>query len=196
MQKTFRCRRRDGNQVRSQGPPQMKTADWALAISICSAALSLFTLMWNVWSKFIFPKPRLVVGFSLQGVFDQRGWHDPFLTLSITNHGPVPDIVTHSIVQVGNGIFTKRELGVIPNEFYRSQGPFSGGLPKKIEVGEEFSLRYWYGENWLTENVIRVGVVDSFNNKHWCRRSDVKGVKKTYMADKAAGKLAKQDRAS
>jgi hypothetical protein len=105
------------------------------------------------------------------------------------------------MTKITKGYFRKHQLGFInplsgfPNDFHRSKGPCSGGLPKKIEVGEDFSLQYWYGENWLSENVLRVGVVDSFNRKHWCRRSDVRRVKKTYMADKAAGKLAKEDRA-
>jgi hypothetical protein len=175
----------------------MTTADWALVISICSAALSLFALIWNIWSKFIYPKPKLIVTFTLQGILDDRGWHDPFLNLSITNHGPAPDIVTHSIVQINKGRFRKPKLGLLkplsnfPLDFNSTLGPFSGGLPKKIEVGEEFSLKYWYGKNWLEKNISRVGVVDNFNRYHWCRQSDLRRVKNEYAKDKAAGKLAK-----
>lgn len=37
------------------------TGDYALVVSLCSAGISFVSLGWNVWSKFIFPKPRLRV---------------------------------------------------------------------------------------------------------------------------------------
>jgi hypothetical protein len=175
----------------------MTTADWALVISICSAFVAMLSFIWNVWSKFIYPKPKLVVSFTLKRIMDDKGWHDSFLNLSVTNHGPVACTLTHSFVQVHNGLFRKPRIGLInplsnfPNDFETARGPFSGGLPKKIEVGEEFSLQYWYGENWLDENVLNVGVFDSFNRKHVCFRTNVRQVQKTYLKDKAAGKLAK-----
>ena len=41
----------------------MTVADWALVISICSAAVLLAGFVWNVWSKFIYPKPKVAVSF-------------------------------------------------------------------------------------------------------------------------------------
>jgi hypothetical protein len=177
----------------------MNTADWALVISICSALLSMIALAWNIWSKFIFPKPQLIVSFTLQGILDETGYHSPFLNLSITNHGPIPDIVTHSLIEYDHGLFRRPKIGLIqplanfPLNIKDTNGPFSGGLPKKIEVGHEFSPKYWYGENWLEKNILNIGVVDSFNRKHFCRRSDIKRVKKEYFKDKAAGKLEKEE---
>jgi hypothetical protein len=56
------------------------TADWALVISLCSAVVSLAGFVWNVWSKFIYPKPRVQVSFNFMtpsgGLF-QRGWSPP-----------------------------------------------------------------------------------------------------------------------
>jgi hypothetical protein len=175
----------------------MNTADWALVISICSAFVALLSFVWNVWSKFIYPKPTLVVGFTLQNILDANGLSGPFLNLSITNHGPVACTVTHSFVEIYNGLFRRARIGLInpmsnfPHDFEATHGPFSGGLPKKIEVGGQFSLHYWYGESWLDQKILCVGVVDSFNRKHRCRRSDVRRVQKEYLKDKAAGKLAK-----
>jgi hypothetical protein len=43
----------------------MQTADWALVISLCSAGVSLASFIWNVWSKFIYPKPVVQVSFQM-----------------------------------------------------------------------------------------------------------------------------------
>jgi hypothetical protein len=178
----------------------MTTADWALVISICSALVALASFIWNVWSKFIYPKPTLVVGFTLQNIMDADGEvSDPFLNLSMINHGPVACTVTHSFVEIYNGPFRRAQIGLInplsnfPNDLNTTRGPFSGGLPRKIEVGEQFSLHYWYGQSWLDEKVLRIGVLDTFNTKHVCARRYVREVKKHYLDDKAAGKLGKDE---
>jgi hypothetical protein len=69
----------------------MQTADWAFVISIFSALIALASFVWNVWSKFIYPKPRVRVHFSMVTVFHPRA-PDPdpvrVLSLSATNLGP------------------------------------------------------------------------------------------------------------
>jgi hypothetical protein len=52
----------------------MTTADWALVISILSALLSFAGFVWNVWSKFIYPKPDLRVHFSMMGFIGDGPW--------------------------------------------------------------------------------------------------------------------------
>lgn len=65
----------------------METSDWALIISLFSLLLSLAGFIWNVWSKFVFPKPRVAVSFMVMHVVgsDQR---QRFLSLDVTNFGP------------------------------------------------------------------------------------------------------------
>ena len=41
------------------------TAEYALIISITSLLLAFCSLIWNVWSKFIFPKPAISFGCNL-----------------------------------------------------------------------------------------------------------------------------------
>ncbi|WP_299500406.1 hypothetical protein [uncultured Roseobacter sp.] len=67
----------------------MTTADWAITISLASLALSIAGFIWNVWSKFIYPKARLRVGISNRIAFGE-GWdHNPeSICLSVVNHGP------------------------------------------------------------------------------------------------------------
>ena len=68
----------------------MTTADWALVISLCSAAISLAALAWNIWAKFIFPKPTVRVSFSVNRMFPDRAKVGKFLTLSATNRASSP----------------------------------------------------------------------------------------------------------
>jgi hypothetical protein len=92
----------------------MNAAEIAVGISIGSLIISIVSLVWNIWSKFIFPKPNLIVSFSLMQIFDaEHGLHSPFLNLSITNHGPIPAIISGSYITMSkgflsNGVF-KRE---------------------------------------------------------------------------------------
>jgi hypothetical protein len=173
----------------------MSTADWALVISILSAAVSFLALGWNVWSKFIYPKPALVVTFSVMNIFDENGLSDPFFNPSITNHGPIQVTLTGSYARFSRGWFARSSLGMInplsdfPHDLKSTRGPFSGGLPKKLDVGEESSLKYWHGKNWMDENPIGIGVRDSFGRLHWCSRRDIREARKHYEKDKADGKL-------
>jgi len=173
----------------------MTTADWALVISILSAGVSSLALGWNVWSKFIYPKPVLAVSFSIMNIYDEGGTSDPFFNLTITNHGPIQATVTHSYARCRRGWLARSSLGLInplshfPHDLKSTQGPFSGGLPKKLDVGEEFALKYWYGKNWIDEKPTAIGVRDSFGRVHWCGRRDVREAQKHYDKDKAAGIL-------
>ena len=38
---------------------ELTTGDWALVISLCSFVVALASFVWNVWSKFIYPKGRV-----------------------------------------------------------------------------------------------------------------------------------------
>lgn len=178
----------------------MTTADWALVISICSAAVSLAGFVWNVWSKFIYPKPDLRVHFSMMGFIGDGPWRDPFLSLSITNHGPIGCTITHAIIDIDDRAQRKKRRGLInplrdiSASIEHTDGPFTN-LPKKIDVGEEFSLRFWSGENsFLEEEVDRVGVIDTFGRHHWCACRHVKKVQAEYFKMRDAGDLPKLSR--
>ena len=51
----------------------MTTADWALAVSLCSFAVALAGFVWNVWSKFIFPKAKVRSYISIYLIIDGDG---------------------------------------------------------------------------------------------------------------------------
>ena len=65
----------------------MQTADWALVISLCSFGVSLAAFVWNVWSKFIYPKPQVQVAFRMMTIVQGGSADESILSLSATKHG-------------------------------------------------------------------------------------------------------------
>lgn len=168
----------------------MTTADWALGISMLSFAVSLAGFVWNVWSKFIYPKAKVRVSFAVN-VLIQNGVSDhEMLCLSATNFGP-GQVALHMATGRARHSRFKRLQHFILNPLHdfpamvnHTIGPFSGGLPKKLEVGESFSayfiLRH---EAFRDEPIVDVGFVDTFGRNHWAPR---KSVAKVRMAVKEA----------
>ncbi|UAL11664.1 hypothetical protein [Caulobacter segnis] len=156
----------------------MTTADWALAISLLSFCVALASFIWNVWSKFIYPKPKVEVSFGVMRSYQQGEEPSaPFLTMVITNHGPGSVKAHMAIVRGRRRFFKRRAMGVLnpihnfPFEPYTSHGPFSGGLPKAIDVGEELQLHFPFERGgFLADELERVGFVDTFGRNHWVRR--------------------------
>jgi hypothetical protein len=66
----------------------VNTAQWALVISIGSVLLSLAGFIWNVWSKFIYPKPRVRVrcSFLIMVGGDAREG-DEAIAITVVNNG-------------------------------------------------------------------------------------------------------------
>jgi hypothetical protein len=129
----------------------MQTADWALVISILSALTSLAGFIWNVWSKFIYPKPQVRVHFSMVTAVYPRRAPDPnpvrALSLAATNMGPSEVILHSALVMFQNHFFQEKRyalMNVLPQfpstTDYETEyemlggGPFAGGFPKKLMV--------------------------------------------------------------
>lgn len=178
----------------------MTTGDWAFIISLCSFAVALSSFIWNVWSKFIYPKPKVRVSFAASTIF-HPGCADhghEFLSLAATNLGP-GDVVIHSAIlrskkakwwQEWKGWYRRvyrfdfgllNPLEGFPTRMDHTVGPFSGGLPKKLTVGETFSSYFSRKVDWFENKVWGVGFSDSFGRNHWCSRQDVKKVRDTVL---------------
>ncbi|WP_146119532.1 hypothetical protein [Phyllobacterium phragmitis] len=64
-----------------------------------------------------------------------------------------------------------------PSEMNLTKGPFSGGLPKKIEVGEEFRVYFPLNHGGLRDSkIIDVGFHDTFGRYNWAPRKHVAAV--------------------
>lgn len=162
----------------------MNTADYALIVSISSACLSLLSLGWNIWSKFIYPTGRLRIVWQAITIIDQAEASDcpRYLAMNITNHGP-----SETTVQSVHGKFArpwpKRGQSALINPIHDlrmpelAMGPFAGGLPKKLAVGETFSLYFPFSANsFARDPIIRLGVSDVFGKFHGAPRKNIKAV--------------------
>jgi hypothetical protein len=158
---------------------KMQTADWALIISLGSLAISLAGFVWNVWSKFIYPKPRVRVSFSFMIAIGSNEPDFQVLVLAATNMGPTAVTLYAAITRHKKGL-RRHEISVLnplnnfPAERNSSIGPFGGGLPKKLEVGEEFSIYLTAAHDGLAkDDYDQVGFRDTFSRFHWCDKKDV-----------------------
>ncbi len=152
----------------------MKTADWALLISLLSLCLALAGFVWNVWSKFIYPKPRLIVGFQKMIIFEGGKSRQPHFNMTITNHGPIKTTVYLAVILFRSRNPFKPQNAILnpihnfPNEPYVGIGPFAGGLPYELEVGKDLRIQFPYeGDGFFANSVLRIGVTDVFGNSHW-----------------------------
>ena len=122
----------------------MQTADWALVISLCSAGVSLASFIWNVWSKFIYPKPVVQVSFQMmRSIYPAQGVvGGQVLALIATNMGPAQVTLRTAICRrrkrfpflKTRSFFLLSPIPNYPQDTELSIGPFAGGLPKKLEL--------------------------------------------------------------
>ncbi len=177
----------------------LTTADWALIISVCSLIVALAGFVWNVWSKFIYPKPKVRVGFAVKTLVMGDKTTLKVLGLDATNYGPGQVTLHNAIGRLQQshfkrlGTFITNPLHNFPMQRDHTVGPFSGGLPKKLDVGEGhssyFPLLY---EPLRDEPIVDMGFVDTFGRNHWAPRKQVSSVraavKEAYSkADDASG---------
>jgi hypothetical protein len=167
----------------------MTTADWALVISILSAAISLASFVWNIWSKFIYPKPRVRVQFSMVTILgDRHGGADDIevLTLSATNHGPIDVTLTNALIVWRKYLFSPAGFGllsVLPvapmtndvEEEFTLRGAHAGaGFPKTLVVGERYTVYLIPAHEALARGDYHdIGFSDSFNRNHWAPRRNI-----------------------
>ena len=172
----------DGLFLKQDDSVDMTTADYAFIVSLLAVVISLFALLWNVWQKFIFVKPELQVSFGIFQVFlptvgdKMTPSGQRLLNLSATNMGPGP-VTIYMCVGRGKRRWLKRpSLGMLnpihgdpTSSAPTSQGPFSAGLPAKIDAGEMKSFYFPFTrESFLADELGRIGVVDTYGRYRWC----------------------------
>jgi len=176
----------------------MTAPDYALIISLFSIVISIGALLWNIWQKFIFVKPTLQVSFGLWHVMQHtsadvltRSGHR-LLVLTVTNMGPGVVVLSACIGKPKAHWWTRgRLLGTInpihndpadPNAV--SIGPFSAGLPTKIDAGDVKSFYFPYAKDcFLSEGLARVGINDTYQRNTWCRGRDIHKANRAYRRD-------------
>lgn len=159
----------------------MTTADYALVVSLCSAFIALASFGWNVWSKFIYPQPRLVVATSISLMFQGGVSSHRHVSLAFTNHGPGEITVHIAEISGRTRWWQARHWAIVPaiDNFpvqpYTSNGVFGGNLPKRLAVGESHTLRFPFEPNtFLALPLDRIGVQDSFGRHHWAPKNQLR----------------------
>jgi hypothetical protein len=65
-----------------------------------------------------------------------------------------------------------------------SIGPFSAGLPTKIDAGDVKSFYFPYANDcFLSEGLARVGINDTYQRNTWCRGRDMHKANRAYRRD-------------
>jgi hypothetical protein len=176
----------------------MSTADYALIVSISSAFIAVASLFWNVWQKYIIVKPQVQVGFGVYHILEPTESPDiarpgrEVLSLNVTNMGPGP-VIIHAIIgrtRRWSWRWKRRFQYGLLNPIHGDPtsrtpvgiGPFGGGLPAKLDAGEVKCLYFPHTKDgFLKDGLNRVGVVDTYGCKSWCRRRDMKRVNSDFQ---------------
>jgi len=182
----------------------MTTADWAIIISLVSAVFAIASFVWNIWEKFIYPKPKLSVRLSLVISMDMDEkstlCNPEALQLSATNHGPGPIKISQTIGRLKRQSVFKRPLGAILKTYgnwpFETETSHIGGfsIPRKLEVGDTI-IQYLRPISNDYKDVVKFGYTDSFNRKHWASRSSVRAAKASLKTKKSTpeAKLSSDD---
>jgi hypothetical protein len=167
----------------------MTTADRALIVSLFSFFVSLAGFIWNVWSKFIYPKARVRAYIAIMNVIDGDG--SPArktIQLSATNYGPTDiTLCSHPAKRRQGFLWFRRnhQLALInPIAHPDSNVPtgwFAPGFPKKLAVGESVNVYFSADapKRWVEEgDLFFFGFADTFGRYHWCSRANAKKFRK------------------
>lgn len=172
----------------------MTTADWALIVSLCSFGVALAGFVWNVWSKFIYPRAKVRASIAIFLIFDGDG-STPRRTigLSATNYGPTEiTLQTHTAKRRQGFLWFRRNkylalINPIDHPDTNNVTGFSApGFPKKLAVGE--SARMYFSaeapKRWVEEaNLFYFGFSDTFGRCHWCSRANAKKFRADVIKD-------------
>ncbi len=101
--------------------PGWTTADYALIVSVCSAVVSVSGFVWNVWSKFILPKGKAKVFYSI--LRDKNDSSVFTILLEAVNLGPTDLVLVGPVMPTkrsrpfsrGVGWWSLKKLSKVPN---------------------------------------------------------------------------------
>lgn len=172
----------------------MTTADWALVVSLCSFGVALASFVWNVWSKFLYPRAKVRASIAVMMIFDGDG--SParrFVQISATNYGPTEITLHGHQAKRRQGLLwfkTNSKLALINSiahpDFMEPAGFIAPGFPKKLNVGESAAVyvsaqspKRWIDE----EDLYYFGFSDTFGRHHWCSRANARKFRRDCVED-------------
>src|SRR5215470_6452025 len=116
--------------------------------------------------EYIFPKPKLRVALHFETARAGSDQQDT-ITLHGTNLGP-------GRILVNTVLFRSKGRGFSRPEYGHLRDGRSIGLPKKIEVGEEFIVFLPTAD---AQNSERVGFEDSWGRRFWVTKSEMRSTR-------------------
>jgi len=166
----------------------MTTADWALVVSLFSFVVSLAGFIWNVWSKFVYPKAKVRSYIAVMNIVGDGTPGRKTISLSATNYGPTDITLYCHISKETQGFLwfrRNRNLALINPvdhpDTNRPTGFFPAGFPKKLTVGEGMTVYFSPDapKSWVENgNLFYFGFSDTFGRYHWCSRENAKKFRK------------------
>ncbi|MDE2320155.1 MAG: hypothetical protein KGK02_10735 [Rhodospirillales bacterium] len=172
----------------------MTITDWAFTLSIFSFVVSLAGFVWNVWSKFIYPRAKVRTSIGIFLIFDGDGsTARKTIGLSATNYGPTEiTLQTHTAKRRQGFLWFRRNrsLALINPVDHPDTNNVTGfvapGFPKKLAVGE--STRLYFSaqapKRWVEEgDLFYFGFSDTFGRHHWCSRKNAKKFRADVIKD-------------
>jgi hypothetical protein len=154
-------------------------------VSLFSLFASLAGFVWNVWSKFIYPKAKIRSNVAVMLIMDGDGTPPrKFVQLSATNYGPTEiTLRSHQARRRQGFLWFRRncQLAFVNSVAHPDSGEPAGWIapdfPKKLAVGESATV-YFSAQSpkrWIEEgDLYYFGFTDTFGRLHWCSRANAK----------------------
>jgi hypothetical protein len=172
----------------------MTTADWALVVSLFSFMVSLAGFVWNIWSKFIYPRAKVRASIAIMLIFDGDGTPPrKFIAMAATNYGPTDITLSGHIAKRRQGFLwfgRNRRFAALNTiahpDSEEPAGITAPGFPKKLAVGENVSvyLSAQGPKRWVEESDLYwFGFADTFGRNHWCSRANAKKFRADVIED-------------
>lgn len=171
----------------------MKTEDWAFVVSLFSLLVALAGFVWNVWSKFIYPRAKVRAHIAVMLIFGSGGPVQKTIRLSATNYGPTDITLQGHHAKPRQGFLwfrQNRKLAIINPISHPMSNTTTGyvapGFPKKLAVGESTDLYFSAAapKEWVEKSdLYYFGFFDTFRRLHWCSRANAKEFRASVVKD-------------
>jgi hypothetical protein len=171
-------------------PVEWTTSDYALIVSLVSLCFAVASFCWNIWSKFIFPKPRIEVKIAfIYAVGGSADWPSAINLIAI-NHGPIEVTLNGTIGFVSpNFPFGKSKRAILrayqnwPYNLVETAFGETPGLPTRLAVGEQFNA-YYPEAVMKNKELTNLGYADGFGREHFANKKSRRAFKSAIRAQK------------
>ncbi len=154
----------------------------AIIISVFSAAVAATSLGWNIYRDIVL-KAKVQMSLSIRKIVQEGAPPSPnFINIRATNHGPgIVNLSSVSLMQsaIWRLLFRRKKYAFLVHDY---KNPYSGNLPKKLEVGENLDLFFDYDADcFLSGEFTHLGINDSFGRTHWAPRKSMRELRKKWL---------------